>query len=161
MHYIGLDGLQLFNEDGIDIGPGLAPEQLHASPADVNVLPDLSGDPRTVDKLFVHPTPLDGGTAADAAGEDTPVCPPPPGGRKAYSDVWLAPWSPKRVNELWVCFDEPVALSMIRLANYSKDPSRGVHEFEVLADGMLVYRGWLRQGTVIALWILRTGWGPW
>ena len=146
VHYIGLDGLQLFNEDGIDIGPGLAPEQLHASPADVNVLPDLSGDPRTIDKLFVHPTPLDGGTAADAAGEDTPVCPPPPGGRKAYSDVWLAPWSPKRVNELWVCFDEPVALSMIRLANYSKDPSRGVHEFEVLADGMLVYRGWLRQG---------------
>ena len=45
-----------------------------------------------------------------------------------------------------MCFDEPVGFSLVRLLNYSKDPARGVHEFELLADGLLVYRGWLRKG---------------
>ena len=46
---------------------------------------------------------------------------------------------------MWLTFDEPVGLSMVRLLNYSKDPARGVQEFELVGDGLLVYRGWLRK----------------
>ena len=38
LHYLGLDALQLFNEEGVDIGPCLARHQMHAHPADVNEL---------------------------------------------------------------------------------------------------------------------------
>ena len=41
----------------------------------------------------------------------------PPSGRKAPSDVWLAPWTAEASHELWVCFDEPVALSLLRMQN--------------------------------------------
>ena len=140
LHYMGLDAMQLFNEDGVDIGGALAPHQVHAKPSDVNILPEHNGDPRTVDKLFA---PLTFG--ADASSEEGPWAPPPQK-RKAPGDVWLAPWSPKDVNALWLSFEMPVGLSLIRLLNYSKDTARGVQEFEILADGLLVYRGWLRRG---------------
>ena len=42
-------------------------------------------------------------------------------------------------------FDEPVALSMVRLWNYSKTPTRGVNEFEIELDGNRVFRGFARK----------------
>lgn len=145
VHYIGLDALQLFDENGVDVstsgGVVDVPQpamRCYADPADVNSLPDHAGnDPRTVDKLFRPPADYQPGAWAPA----------PPDGRKAPSDVWLAPHTPgeRTVNELWVSFEQPICLSLIRLRNYSKDPARGVHEFELLADGMLVYRGWLKR----------------
>jgi len=42
-------------------------------------------------------------------------------------------------------FDEPVALSLLRLWNYSKTPARGVNEFEIEVDGFRVYRGFARK----------------
>ena len=51
------------------------------------------------------------------------------------------------MNEISFVFDEAVALSLLRLSNYSKDPARGVDDFELLADGLLVYRGRLRRAS--------------
>jgi hypothetical protein len=51
------------------------------------------------------------------------------------------------VNEISFVFDEAVALSLLRLSNYTKDPARGVDDFELLADGLLVYRGRLRRAS--------------
>ena len=54
------------------------------------------------------------------------------------------------MNELWICFEEPVSVSVIRVLNYSKSPSRGVREFEVLVDDALLFVGVLRKHTIIA-----------
>mmetsp|Transcript_56094 Transcript_56094/g.149019 ORF Transcript_56094/g.149019 Transcript_56094/m.149019 type:complete len:170 (-) Transcript_56094:619-1128(-) len=85
------------------------------------------------------------GCAPPAAAPPAPPPPPPPPPRKAPTDVWLAPWSLDAVNDLWLAFDEPVALSLLRVLNYSKTPGRGVREFELLVDDALLYRGFLRR----------------
>ena len=129
-HYMGMDALQLFNEEGVDVstsaslsggggasgggasgggGRGGGAARVHAYPADVNVLAEHSGDPRTADKLFTR-SPEHAGGAAEAT---LPPWAAPPHGGKAQTDVWLAPWSPGSVNELWVCFDEPASISLV------------------------------------------------
>jgi len=71
------------------------------------------------------------------------VPPPPPPTSKSAADSWLAPWSldAGRANDLFLYFDEPATLSVLRLRNYYKTPTRGVAEFELLVDETLIFRG--------------------
>ena len=101
-----------------------ASSQVHGSPADCNVLPEIRGDPRTAHKLFDAAANVSGGCREDAEGPWAP----PPRARKALSDTWLAPRATRDGNELWLCFEHPVGLTLLRVLNYSKDPARGVHE---------------------------------
>ena len=48
-------------------------------------------------------------------------------------------------NLVVVSFDRPTAISCIRLFNYSKTVERGVHEFEVLLDDNIVFRGYAHK----------------
>lgn len=48
-------------------------------------------------------------------------------------------------NYIMLMFEQPVALSALRIWNYSKTPSRGVNEFELEIDGQKIYRGFVRQ----------------
>lgn len=107
------------------------------------MLPEVTGDPRTVHKLFTRvpgAAPTNGGDGGHSGMWDAP-----PTARKPVSDVWLSPWTPNSVNEIELVFDAPVAVSLLRLCNYAKDPARGVDDFELLADGLLVYRGRLQR----------------
>ena len=75
--------------------------------------------------------------------------------------MWLAPFkftrshaaanssqqnSDKREpNFISVIFDQAKAISAVRLWNYSKTASRGVHEFEIVVDDKPIYRGFAKK----------------
>ena len=121
-HYIGLNGLELFDEEGLPIS---IPEGAYSAiPSSITELAPMQNDVRTLDKLF---------DSINNTWDD--------------HHMWLSPLLkfPPSANTIYIAFDAPISLSVIKVWNYSKSPERGCKDIQIFLDDELLFDGILRK----------------
>eukprot|EP00050_Salpingoeca_kvevrii_P000601 m.152057 g.152057 ORF g.152057 m.152057 type:complete len:806 (+) comp10159_c3_seq3:2678-5095(+) len=117
LHYVGLSGIEVFNAEGELV----VDAQIAADPADLNVLADYKNDPRTAAKL------LDGVNR---------TC--------DQLHMWLAPFCPGTDHFVYLDFDRPQTIAMIRIWNYNESrihSYRGARQVTMHLDQQCIFEG--------------------
>ncbi|CAF3729736.1 unnamed protein product [Rotaria sp. Silwood1] len=127
-HYIGLNAIEIFSSQGYPV----VIRKITADPADINVLPEYGNDPRVVTNLI-------------------------DGVNKTRDDIhmWLAPFTPGENHLIYITFEQPTKIAMIRIWNYNKNrihSVRGAKDVEISLDGFMIFKGEISQacGNIIA-----------
>ena len=122
-YYVGLDTFEIYDPYGKRVsvaGVGAAPKGLGSI--------GMDGDGRTIEGLgqgsstWLSPlakSMVDGGDVAPGHEEE---------------------------NVLYFTLDEPTHLGGIKIKNYAKTVGRGVRDFSLWLDGMIIYRGYMDRG---------------
>ena len=123
MNYLGLTGIEVFDELGMPIN--LHENQILAFPPDVNVLPGYGTDPRTIEKL------VDGQYFTN---DDL--------------HVWLTPFTSGEDHQISINLGKYYGISMIRIWNYNKSrihSYRGARLVQMELDGQTIFRGEIKK----------------
>eukprot|EP00455_Lapot_gusevi_P044185 TRINITY_DN5476_c0_g1_i8.p1 TRINITY_DN5476_c0_g1~~TRINITY_DN5476_c0_g1_i8.p1 ORF type:complete len:379 (+),score=102.54 TRINITY_DN5476_c0_g1_i8:106-1137(+) len=118
--YVGLNGIQLFDPSGQLIP--VSPHNVAAKPESVAVLSGMEDDVRRLENLF------------DGVNHTWDP-----------QHMWLTPFTPSQPCVVYVYFDYPVAISLIKIWNYSRTRTRGVHHLQIFLDDILIWEGVIRQ----------------
>ncbi|MGH0140106.1 UNVERIFIED_CONTAM: hypothetical protein FKN15_000556 [Acipenser sinensis] len=116
-HYVGMNGMDIFSSTGEPIQVA----RIRADPPDINILPAYGQDPRVVSNLI---------DSVNMTQDDM--------------HLWLAPFTPGRSHVIYIDFETPRQVAMIRIWNYNKSrihSFRGVREVEMLLDGKCIFKG--------------------
>ncbi|RXN02022.1 hypothetical protein EOD39_3330 [Acipenser ruthenus] len=116
-HYVGMNGMEIFSSTGEPIQVA----RIRADPPDINILPAYGQDPRVVSNLI---------DSVNMTQDDM--------------HLWLAPFTPGRSHVIYIDFETPRQVAMIRIWNYNKSrihSFRGVREVEMLLDGKCIFKG--------------------
>ncbi|KYQ91327.1 hypothetical protein DLAC_08273 [Tieghemostelium lacteum] len=124
-YFVGLSGIDLFDNQGRYIRLKDTKSQIKAQPSDINDLSNYTNDPRTVDKIM----------------DDNP---------RTCDDMhlWLAPFTHGQVNTITIQLDQPTTLSLIRIWNYNKSrihSYRGAKDIEIKLDGHVIFKGSIKK----------------
>lgn len=124
-HYIGLNGIDIFDGSGNTISLSNPSVQAVAEPESINVLVEYENDPRKVQNLFDH----NNFTCDDL-------------------HVWLAPYDQGKNHSITINFDGMTTISLLRIWNYNKSRThsyRGVCDIRVSLDDAIIFEGQIRK----------------
>jgi hypothetical protein len=126
-YYIGLNGIDLFDAEGLPLLVDSGISRVSANPSDINILPEYFDDPRTIANI------LDG---VNFTRDDL--------------HVWLAPHgftlTPKLpyVAKITINFTKFTTISLLRIWNYNKSRThcyRGAKRCRILLDTRVIFEG--------------------
>ncbi|DBA02328.1 TPA: hypothetical protein N0F65_006203 [Lagenidium giganteum] len=123
-YYLGLNGLEIYDYHG---------RKLTERPAIIMAKPFSVGEVHGNSDMRVPSNLLNGLNKNTWDGRDT----------------WLAPLASSlglaHGNQVYIVFDHPVVISMIKIWNYSKSPERGAKDVDIYLDDLHLFSGSLRK----------------
>lgn len=135
-YYIGLNGIELFDQNGRNL-MACQRYKLYAYPPGVFTISGMENDIRRIQNI------VDG---TNSTSDEEHIWLTLFKNTRSTSHVKDEDQSTRREpNFIIIMFEEPVAISVARIWNYSKTPARGVNEFEIEVDGQRVFRGFARK----------------